>query len=402
MDFLFENSWKAICPYNPKLDLKDIYIYDTTLRDGEQTPGVCFTKEQKLEIARKLDELGLKQIEAGFPIVSEREADIVKTIANEGLNADILALCRALKKDIDKAIECDVDGIITFIATSPLHLKYKFNNKSLDEILEMGVSAVEYAKEHGLFVAFSAEDATRTPIEDLIKVHKAAEEAGADRVHIADTTGCATPQSMEFICRTLKENLKKSHIGVHCHNDFGFAVINSIYGLIGGAKAVSTTVNGIGERAGNASLEELIMALTVLYDVDLELNLEVLPELCRMVEKYSGIKMPKNKPIVGELVFAHESGIHVDAVIENPLTYEPFLPEKIGVKRNILLGKHSGCRAVAYKLKLMGIDYDKEMLCEIVKKVKEIREEGKFITDEIFRNIVEEVLKNKKNSAQGE
>ncbi len=395
MDFLFENSWKAACPYNPKLDLKDIYIYDTTLRDGEQTPGVCFTKEQKLNIARKLDELGIKQIEAGFPIVSEREAEIVKAIANEGLNADILALCRTLKKDIDKAIDCDVDGIITFIATSPLHLKYKFNGKSLDDILKMGVEAVEYAKEHGLFVAFSAEDATRTPIEDLIKVHRAAEESGADRVHIADTAGCATPQSMEFICKKLKENLKKAHIGVHCHNDFGFAVINSIYGLIGGAKAVSTTVNGIGERAGNAALEEIVMALTVLYDVDLGLNLEVLPELCKMVEEYSGIKLPKNKPIVGELVFSHESGIHVDAVIENPLTYEPFLPEKIGIKRNIVLGKHSGCRAVAYKLKLMGIEYDKDMLCEIVKKVKEKREEGIFISDEVFKEIVDEVLKKR-------
>ncbi|MCQ6254577.1 homocitrate synthase family protein [Methanocaldococcus sp.] len=396
MDFLFENNWKAVCPYNPKLDLKDIYIYDTTLRDGEQTPGVCFTKEQKLNIARKLDELGINQIEAGFPIVSEREAEIVKAIANEGLNADILALCRTLKKDIDKAIDCDVDGIITFIATSPLHLKYKFNGKSLDDILKMGVEAVEYAKDHGLFVAFSAEDATRTPIEDLIKVHRAAEESGADRVHIADTTGCATPQSMEFICKKLKENLKKAHIGVHCHNDFGFAVINSIYGLIGGAKAVSTTVNGIGERAGNAALEELVMALTVLYDVDLRLNLEVLPELCKMVEEYSGIKLPKNKPIVGELVFSHESGIHVDAVIENPLTYEPFLPEKIGIKRNIVLGKHSGCRAVAYKLKLMGIEYDKDMLCEIVKKVKEKREEGIFISDEVFKEIVDEVLKKRK------
>ncbi|WP_456375112.1 homocitrate synthase family protein [Methanocaldococcus sp.] len=396
MDFLFENNWKAVCPYNPKLDLKDIYIYDTTLRDGEQTPGVCFTKEQKLNIARKLDELGINQIEAGFPIVSEREAEIVKAIANEGLNADILALCRTLKKDIDKAIDCDVDGIITFIATSPLHLKYKFNGKSLDDILKMGVEAVEYAKDHGLFVAFSAEDATRTPIEDLIKVHRAAEESGADRVHIADTAGCATPQSMEFICKKLKENLKKAHIGVHCHNDFGFAVINSIYGLIGGAKAVSTTVNGIGERAGNAALEELVMALTVLYDVDLGLNLEVLPELCKMVEEYSGIKLPKNKPIVGELVFSHESGIHVDAVIENPLTYEPFLPEKIGIKRNIVLGKHSGCRAVAYKLKLMGIEYDKDMLCEIVKKVKEKREEGIFISDEVFKEIVDEVLKKRK------
>ncbi|EHP84692.1 homocitrate synthase family protein [Methanotorris formicicus] len=386
-------EWKCVCPYNPKLKLKDIYIYDTTLRDGEQTPGVCFTKEQKLEIARKLDELGIKQIEAGFPIVSDREAEIVKTIANEGLNAEILGLCRALKKDIDKAIECDVDGIITFIATSPLHLKYKFNNKSLDEILEMGVRAVEYAKEHGLFVAFSAEDATRTPIEDLIKVHKAAEEAGADRVHIADTTGCATPQSMEFICSELSKNLKKAHIGVHCHNDFGFAVINSIYGLIGGAKAVSTTVNGIGERAGNASLEELIMALTVLYDVKLNLNIEVLTELSKMIEEYSGIKLPKNKPIVGEMVFYHESGIHVDAVIDNPLTYEPFLPEVIGQKRNIVLGKHSGCRAIAYKLKEMGIKVNKEELCEIVKRVKETREKGIFIDDEVFKKIVEEVVR---------
>jgi methanogen homocitrate synthase len=385
-------EWKAVCPYNPKLKLEDIYIYDTTLRDGEQTPGVCFTKEQKLEIARKLDELGIKQIEAGFPIVSEKEAECVKAIANEGLNAEILALSRVLKEDIDRALDCDVDGIITFIATSPLHLKYKLK-KSLEEVEEMGMKAIEYAKDHGLFVAFSAEDATRTPIEDLIRIHKNAEEHGADRVHIADTTGCATPQSMEFICNELNKNLKKAHIGVHCHNDFGFAVINSIYGLIGGAKAVSTTVNGIGERAGNASLEELIMALITLYDVKLDLNLEVLTELSKMVEEYSGVKLPKNKPIVGEMVFYHESGIHVDAVIENPLTYEPFLPEVIGQKRKIVLGKHSGCRAIAYKLKEMGIEVSKEELCEIVKRVKETREKGIFIDDEVFKKIVEEVVK---------
>ena len=247
-------NWKEVCPCNPKLNLKDAYIYDTTLRDGEQTPGVCFTEEQKLNIARKLDELGIKQIEAGFPAVSKKESEIVKKIANEGLNADVLALSRALKEDIDKAIACDVDGIITFIATSPLHLKYKLR-KSIEEVEEMGMRAVEYAKDHGLFVAFSAEDATRTPIEDLIRIHKNAEEHGADRVHIADTTGAGTPQSINYICSELSKNLKKAHIGVHCHNDFGFAVINSIYGLMGGAKAVSTTVNGIGERAGNAPLE---------------------------------------------------------------------------------------------------------------------------------------------------
>jgi len=384
-------DWKAVSPYNPKLKLKDIYLYDTTLRDGEQTPGVCFSKEEKLEIARKLDELGIKQIEAGFPVVSEKEGDAVRSIANEGLNADILALCRVLKDDIDKALKCDVDGIITFIATSPLHLKYKFN-KTLDEVEEMGMKAIEYAKDHGLFVAFSAEDATRTPIEDIIRIHKNAEEHGADRVHIADTVGCATPQSMEFICSELSKNLKKAHIGVHCHNDFGFAVINSIYGLIGGAKAVSTTVNGIGERAGNTSLEEIVMALKVLYDVDMGLNIEVLTELSKLVEKYSKIKVPENKPIVGEMVFYHESGIHVDTVLENPLTYEPFLPEKIGQKREIILGKHSGCKAVAHRLNELGMDATREDMWEIVKKIKATREKGIEINDEIFKKIVHEVI----------
>ncbi len=385
-------NWKEVCPYNPKLNLKNIYIYDTTLRDGEQTPGVCFTEEQKINIAKKLDELGIKQIEAGFPAVSKKEREIVKKIANEGLNADILALSRALKEDIDKALSCDVDGIITFIATSPLHLKYKLH-KSIEEVEEMGMNAVEYAKDHGLFVAFSAEDATRTPIDDLIRIHKNAEEHGADRVHIADTTGCGTPQSICYITSELSKNLKKAHIGVHCHNDFGLAVINSIYGLIGGAKAVSTTVNGIGERAGNASLEELIMALMVLYDVEMDLNISVIKELSTMVEEYSKIKIPVNKPIVGDRVFYHESGIHVDAVLENPLTYEPFLPEKIGQKRKIVIGKHSGCNAVNSKLKEMGIEVSKETLWKIVKKVKETREKGIFIDDETFKKIVDEVLK---------
>ncbi|ADG14004.1 homocitrate synthase family protein [Methanocaldococcus infernus] len=395
MDLLYENTWKAPSPYNPKLKLKDIYIYDTTLRDGEQTPGVCFTKEQKLEIARALDELGVSQIEAGFPIVSKREAEIVKAIASENLNADILALSRIRKEDINKAIDCDVDGIITFIATSPLHIKCKFKGKRLEDFFDTIVECIEYAKSHGLFVAFSAEDGTRTPLEDLIRVHKLAEEAGADRVHVADTAGTATPQAMEFICKALTCSLNKAHVGVHCHNDFGLAVINSIYGLIGGAKAVSTTVNGIGERAGNTSLEELIMSLIVLYDVDLKLNLEVLPKLCRMVEEYSGIKNPKNKPIVGELVFSHESGIHVDAVIENPLTYEPFLPEKIGLKRNIILGKHSGKRAVKYKLKLLGVEVEDKLLDKIVERVKELREKGEKIDDEKLLEIVEEIKRIK-------
>jgi methanogen homocitrate synthase len=380
-------NWKEVCQYNPKLNLEDCYIYDTTLRDGEQTPGVCFSMKQKLDIAKKLDELGVKQIEAGFPAVSKSEIENVKKIANEGLNAEILALSRALKGDIDKALSCDVDGIITFIATSPLHLKYKLH-KSIEEVEEMGMKAVEYAKDHGLFVAFSAEDATRTPIEDLVRIHKNAEDYGANRVHIADTTGCGTPQSIHYICSELSNNLKKAHIGVHCHNDFGLAVINSIYGLLGGAKAVSTTVNGIGERAGNAPLEELLLTMNVLYGVETNLNMSIIKELSMMVENYSGIKIPVNKPIVGDKVFYHESGIHVDAVIENPLTYEPFLPEIIGQKREIVLGKHSGCSAVESKLKELGLEVPKDKLWELVKKVKTTREEGKDIDDEAFIKIV--------------
>ncbi|ABR55056.1 isopropylmalate/citramalate/homocitrate synthase [Methanococcus vannielii SB] len=384
-------DWKEVSQYNPKLDLKECYVYDTTLRDGEQTPGVCFTGNQKLEIAKKLDDLGIKQIEAGFPTVSENERKCIKSISSEGLNADILALSRVLKEDIDRAIECDVDGIITFVATSPMHLKYKLH-KSFEEVEEMGMKAIEYAKDHGLFVAFSAEDATRTSIENIIKIHKNAEDYGADRVHIADTLGCATPQSMYQICSELNKSLKKAHIGVHCHNDFGFAAINSIYGLMGGAKAVSTTVNGIGERAGNAALEEVVMALKVLYNYDMGLNTELIMETSKLVETYSKIKVPENKPLVGEMVFYHESGIHVDAVLENPLTYEPFLPEKIGQKRKIVLGKHSGCRAVAYRLNELGFEATRDELWEIVKKTKETREQGTEISDEVFKNIVTHIL----------
>jgi len=390
-------SWKEVCPYNPKLniDVEDLYIYDTTLRDGEQTPGVCFNMEEKLNIARKLDELGIKQIELGFPAVSDREREIIKKIAEEDLNADLLVLSRALKEDIDKALYCDVDGIITFIATSPLHLKYKLH-KTINEVEEMGMKAIEYAKDHGLFVAFSAEDATRTPIEDLIRIHKNAESYGADRVHIADTTGSSTPQSMYYLCSELRKNLKKAHIGVHCHNDFGFAVINSIYGVMGGARAISTTVNGLGERAGNAPLEEVIMALMVLYDFDLNLNISILKELSEMVEEYSKVSLPVNKAIVGDRIFYHESGIHVDGVLEHPLTYEPFLPEKIGHNRRIVFGKHSGCSAVDKKLKNMGIEVSKEDLLKIVEKIKDTKEKGEEIEEEVFKKIVKEVIKENK------
>ena len=381
-----------VSPFNKEAELKfpeKITIYDTTLRDGEQTPGVCLGTDEKLEIARKLDELGIHQIESGFPVVSKQEKISVKAIADEGLNAEILALCRTKKEDIDVAIDCGVDGVITFMATSDLHLKHKLR-LTREEALNVCMNSIEYAKDHGLFLALSAEDATRTDLEFLKQIYRKAEDYGADRVHIADTVGAISPQGMAYLVRELKKEIN-ADIALHCHNDFGMALCNSIAGLVAGGSAVSTTVNGIGERAGNTSLEELIMTLLIIYGVDLGFNISVLYELSRLVEKHTLMKVPENKPIVGKNVFRHESGIHVDAVIEEPLTYEPFLPEMIGHHRRIVLGKHSGCRAVKAKLEEYGIDVTREELCRIVEEVKKNREKGKYINDELFAEIVRSV-----------
>ena len=381
-----------VSPFNKKANLKfpeKITVYDTTLRDGEQTPGVCLRTPEKLKIAKKLDEIGIHQIEAGFPVVSHEEKRSVKAIVKEDLNAQILVLSRTKKSDIDTAIDCDVDGIITFMATSDLHLKHKIK-MTRDEILNVCMNSIEHAKDHGLFVAFSAEDATRTDLDFLKKIYKKADNFGVDRVHIADTVGAISPYGMDYLVKELRSDIN-AEIALHCHNDFGMALSNSIAGLLAGANAVSTTVNGIGERAGNCPLEELIMALKIIYDVDLDFDISKFYELSKLVESLTNMKIPDNKPIVGKNIFRHESGIHVDAVIEEPLTYEPFLPELIGQRRRIVLGKHSGCRAVRAKLNECGIDVTKDELCKIVEQVKNKREEGKYINDELFNSIVRSV-----------
>jgi len=381
-----------VSPFNNSVDLKfpkNITIYDTTMRDGEQTPGVCLRTPEKLKIARKLDELGIHQIEAGFPIVSSEEKKSVKAIVNEDLNAEILVLSRTKKEDIETALDCGVDGIITFMATSDLHLKHKLKITK-EEALNICMKSIEYAKDHGIFVAFSAEDATRTDINFLKEIYKKAENYGADRVHIADTVGAISPQGADYLVRELRKDISTG-IAMHCHNDFGMALSNSISGLLAGATAVSTTVNGIGERAGNTSLEEIVMALKIIYNLDLGFNIEHICELSKIVEELTNIKVPVNKPIVGRNVFRHESGIHVDAVIEEPLTYEPFLPEMIGHHRRIVLGKHSGCRAVKAKLDECGIEVTKDELCKIVEQIKMSREKGKYINDKLFNQIVRSV-----------
>ncbi len=378
-----------VSPFNKLVDLKfpdSITVYDTTLRDGEQTPGVCLRTPEKLRIAKKLDELGIHQIEAGFPVVSNEEKRSIKAIVKEDLNADILVLSRTKKEDIDTAIDCDVDGVITFMGTSQIHLEHKMK-MTQEEILNICMKSIEHAKDHGLFVAFSAEDATRTDLNFLKKIYKKAESYGVDRVHIADTVGAISPQGMNYLVTELRSTLH-TDIALHCHNDFGMALSNSISGLLAGANAISTTVNGIGERAGNASLEELVMALKIIYDVDLGFNIKIFYELSKLVEELTSLRIPETKPIVGRNVFRHESGIHVDAVLEEPLTYEPFLPELIGHQRRIVLGKHSGCRAVKAKLDECGIEVTRDELCQIVEKVKSQREKGKYINDDLFNKIV--------------
>lgn len=373
---------------------ENLTIYDTTLRDGEQTPGVAFTPQQKLEIAIKLDELGIQEIEAGFPSVSRRERIGIKKIVDQGLNLKVLSLARANIKDVDYALKCGVDGVIIFFPTSHIHLKYKVKAR-LDEIIEKGIETVEYAKDHGIWTQLSCEDGTRSDIDALLKVYKIAEELKTDRVGLADTVGCIHPTAMKSLISTLRKEIKIP-MAVHCHNDFGLAVANSLAAVEAGINAVSCTVNGIGERGGNASLEEVIMSLYILYGVDLGFRYSVLSELSELVSRYSGIDIPPNKAIVGKNVFRHESGIHVAAVLENSFTYEPYLPQIVGKKRELVYGKHSGFRGVLEKLKELNYNLSEEEVDSVVYLVKEYREDGYTITDDLIREFAERVKKGER------
>jgi len=315
----------AVSPYNvlPEV-LKDfqlsenIVIYDSTLRDGEQMPGVSFSSDQKLAIARKLDEIGVPEIEAGFPAVSKTEIETVKRIASEGLNAKILVLSRLKKEDIDAAIDSDADLVLLFIASSPLHLKYKLHLTE-EEIKNRVVESIEYAKAHGIIPSFSTEDSTRTPLSFLEELVTLAYETGAKRIGFTDTVGCATPQTIQYLFTHMRK-LAPTPFSAHFHNDFGFGLINAITALSSGATHICTTINGWGERAGNVPLEQLVLALKVLYKRDIGIDTTQLKDLSEMISHYTGISIPKTQPLVGDNIFTHESGIHVAAILENPRT----------------------------------------------------------------------------------
>ena len=295
-----------------------IYIFDTTLRDGEQTPGVALTVDDKIQIAQKLNNLGVDKIEVGFPASSNGEIESAKKIKQLNLHSTLVGLARSLKEDIDSVLDADLEYIHTFIGTSPLHRDYKLK-KSKEQIVESAVSAVEYAKDHGLTVEFSAEDATRTERDFLFDVFNNVADAGADFLDVPDTVGILTPIVTHELITDIKDNFKIP-ISVHFHNDFGLATANTLTAIECGANQAHVTINGLGERTGNCSLEEFVMTLKSAYGIDLGLDTTRLYSLSKLVGRLTGVKMPVNKPIVGDNAFAHESGIHVHGILNNSST----------------------------------------------------------------------------------
>ena len=367
-----------------------IKIFDTTLRDGEQTPGVAMTVDEKIRIAKKLDNIGVDTIEAGFPVSSEGEREAAREILKLGLNAKICGLARPLKKDLDAAIDSGIDYIHIFIGTSPLHREFKLKMSKAD-ILNKSVEAVEYVKDHGILAEFSAEDATRTEFDYLKEVYLAVEDAGVDYVNVPDTVGVMIPASMKYLISKLEEDLK-TPISVHCHNDFGLAVANSLSAVEAGASQIHVAVNGLGERAGNASLEEVIMALISIYGVKMDMKTEFLVGTSELVSRITGVKMPPNKAIVGENAFAHEAGIHVHGVLQKAETYEPISPEIVGHTRRIVLGKHTGANAIKSKLDEYGIELDDKQFNRVFNQVKKLGDKGKCITDADLKSMSETIL----------
>lgn len=381
----------ALCPYNPKLDVGKVVIYDSTLRDGEQTPGISFNLEQKVAIARKLDEMHVPQIEAGFPAVSDAERASVRAICDEKLDADILVLSRITKGDIDASIDAGVDIVLLFIGTSDLHIKYKFK-KDRQFVLDKIVEGVEYAKSRGVGVSMSAEDTTRTDVDFLMQVYRTAEDAGADRVGVTDTLGCASPEAISFLVAKAKQTVK-TPVSLHLHNDYGLALANAFAGVKAGADAVTTTVNGMGERCGNVPLEQFVAAMKYIYGVDLGIDCTKLKEISDMVSDFSGLIKPVNQPLVGKNAFSHESGIHVAAVLNCPLTYESIPPEAVGNQRHILMGKHTGLNYVRKRVEDMGFAATDEQLGEILELIKRLGERNGRVKDHEFSEIVAMVLR---------
>ncbi len=384
--------------------MRYIKIFDTTLRDGEQSPGASMNVEEKIQVAKQLVRLGVDFIEAGFPITSDGDFEAVKRISNEVHGAGIVALARSKEEDIKRAYEAVKDAPIrrihTFHSTSDIHLKYQYRI-SREEALKRSIEMVKFARSFVEDVEFSPMDATRTDISYLLEVIDAVIEAGATTVNIPDTVGYTLPFEFGNLIKTIKEKIgDRATISVHCHNDLGLAVANSLAAIINGAGQVECTINGIGERAGNCSMEEVVMNLKTrrdFYNVETNINTREIIRTSRLVSRITGIPVQPNKAIVGANAFSHESGIHQDGLLKEKMTYEIIRPEDIGLqKTELVLGKHSGRHAFKTRLRELGYNLTAEEIEIAFKKFKYLADQKKQIFDEDIELLIStEILKTK-------
>src|SRR6516164_1276692 len=382
-----------------------VRIFDTTLRDGEQSPGFSMNTEEKIRMAKQLAKLGVDIIEAGFPISSRGDLEAVQAVAREVRDVPIAALARAKKVDLDAAIEALLPAassrLHVFLATSDLHLKVKLNI-TREQALEAITSMIRYGRQHVAEVEFSAEDAGRTDIDYLCEVCKSAVEAGATILNLPDTVGYAVPEEYGEMFRRIRTHLDddpKVTLSAHCHDDLGLAVANSLAAVRAGVRQIECTINGIGERAGNASLEEIAVALAVRkesFGATTNIDLSQLFPSSRMLTEITGAQVAPNKAVVGANAFAHEAGIHQDGIIKNPLTYEIISPETVGVpSRSLVLGKHSGRHALRESLKELGFEPNDAELTECYRRVTSIADTTKQVRARDLMAIAHEVIRRK-------
>ena len=385
-----------------------VLIFDTTLRDGEQSPGASMNQEEKLSIARLLEELKVDIIEAGFPIASKGDFNSVQAIASEIKDCQIAGLARAKHEDIETAWNAVKKAknprIHTFIATSPIHMKFKLKLTE-EEVLEKIKDSVSFARNLCPNIEWSCEDGGRSSIDFLYKCIELAIESGASTINIPDTVGYTLPFEFGEIIKKVKNNvpnIDKAIISVHCHNDLGLAVANSLNAVENGARQIECTINGLGERAGNAALEEVVMAMKVrsdLLNVQSNVNTSAISKTSKLVSSITGFPVQPNKAIVGANAFAHESGIHQDGVLKNVQTYEIMSPETIGLKKSsLVLGKHSGKHAFKEKLKILGYEVGDNYINEIFEKFKLLADKKKDVYDEDIIALVDDTHFNKSNT----
>lgn len=375
-----------------------VLFSDTTLRDGEQMPGATLDPDEKVRIAQALDAAGIHSIDAGFPASSQADIDAIQKMVEVVKRPVLTALCRTLPSDIDAAYEALAGnpvhkrGVSLFCGTSPIHRKHKLGKDKV-QVIKLITEAIQYATEHFRIIAFSPEDASRTETDFLCECYKEAIDAGATTVGFPDTVGVLTPAKTVRFLNTIQDkvpNIQKALLAVHFHNDLGLAVANTLAGIENGANVVQCTVNGIGERAGNASLEEVVMALTLnqdQYSKTHRIDTTQLVPLCKLVEELTGVAMTRMKPIGGANVFATEAGIHQDGLLKHPETYLPFLPEVVGAGEiEMILGRHSGRSAVSHRLKSLNCEFDHDDITVIIEAIKQLPK-GTIVNDAVLESL---------------